>query len=41
VFTKRVKIKLFLARAFRSVDLVFNLDSYVDNFGKKPVFCDD
>jgi hypothetical protein len=41
VLTKRVKIKRFLARAFRSVDLAFDSDSYVDDFGKIPVFCDD
>ena len=41
MLTKRVKIKRFLARAFRSLDLVFDSDSYVDHFGKKPVFSDD
>ena len=41
MLTKRVKIKRFLAREFRSLDLVFDSDSYVDNFGKIPVFCDD
>ena len=41
MLTKRVKIKRFLERAFRSLDSVFDSDSYVDDFGKIQVFCDD